>query len=96
MATYITLWKYTRDGLTDIRHTPERFEAVKAIYQKNGGKLIEAYSLIGAHDVMTIGELPDERALTKTVLQICANGRVTAQTMPALPIADFLDIVQQT
>ena len=45
---------------------------------------------------MTIGELPDERALTRTVLQICANGRVTAQTMPALPIAEFLEIVQQT
>ena len=55
MATYITLWKYTRDGLVDIRHTPERFEAVKAIYQKNGGKLIEAYSLIGPYDIMTIG-----------------------------------------
>jgi uncharacterized protein with GYD domain len=96
MAIYITLWKYTRDGLADIRHMPERCEAVKAIYQKNGGKLIEVYSLIGAHDVMTIGELPDEKALTKTVLQICAKGRVTAQTMPALPIADFFDIVQQT
>lgn len=94
MATYITLWKYTRDGLVDIRHTPERFEAVKAIYQKNGGKLIEAYSLIGPYDVMTIGELPDERALTKTVLQICANGRVTANTMSALPMADFLTLTQ--
>jgi len=94
MAVYITLWKYTRDGLTDIKHTPERFEAVKGIYKKNGGKLIEAYSLIGPHDVMTIGELPDERALTKTVLQICSNGRVTAQTMAALSMADFLTLTQ--
>jgi uncharacterized protein with GYD domain len=96
MAIYITVWKYTRDGLIDIRHTPERFEAVKEIYRKNGGRLIEAYGLVGAWDVMTIGELPDEHALTTAVLQICAKGRVTAQTMTALPIADFLEITQKS
>jgi uncharacterized protein with GYD domain len=94
MATYITLWKYTRDGLVDIRHMQERFDSVKAVYQQNGGKLINAYSIIGPFDVMTIGELPDERALTRTVLQICAKGRVTAQTMPALPMADFITLTQ--
>jgi len=95
MAVYITLWQYTRDGLVDIKHTPERFEAVKGIYKKNGGRLIEAYSLIGGYDVMTIGELPDEKALTRTVLQICSTGRVKAQTMAALPMTDFLDITQK-
>jgi len=94
MATYITLWKYTRDGLVDIRHMPERLEAVKAGYAKNGGKLIDAYSIIGPYDVMTIGELPDERAITRTVLEICANGRATAQTMTALPMEDFLTLTQ--
>ncbi len=95
MAIYITLWKYTRDGLLDIKHTPDRFEAVKEIYKKNGGKLIEAYGLIGCHDVMTVGELPDEKALTTAILQICGKGRVTAQTMTALPMADFLDAIQK-
>ena len=96
MATYITLWKYTRDGLIDIRHMQERFDSVKAVYQQNGGKLTSAYSLIGPYDIMTIGELPDERALTRTVLQICAKGRVTAQTMSALQMADFITLAQET
>ena len=96
MAIYITLWKYTRDGLIDIKHTPDRFEAVKEIYKKNGGKLIDAYGLIGPYDVMTVGELPDEKALTTAILQICAKGRVTAQTMTALPMADFLDVIKKS
>jgi uncharacterized protein with GYD domain len=96
MAIYVTLWKYTRDGLLDIKHTPERFEAVKEIYTKNGGKLLEAYGLIGPYDVMTIAQLPDEKALTTAILQICAKGRVTAQTMTALPMTDFLDIIKKS
>jgi uncharacterized protein with GYD domain len=31
MSTYVTLWKYTKDGLIDMRKTPERFEVVKKI-----------------------------------------------------------------
>jgi uncharacterized protein with GYD domain len=96
MAIYITVWKYTRDGLMDIKHTPERIEAVKEIYKKNGGKLIEAYSLIGRYDVITIGELPDEKALTTAILQICSKGRVTAQSMPALPMGDFFEAIKKS
>jgi uncharacterized protein with GYD domain len=94
MSLYITLWRYTRDGMIDIKNTPERFDAVKEIYKINGGKLIQAYSLIGSYDVITIGELPDEKALTKAILQICSKGRVTAHSMTALPIEDFLDIIR--
>jgi uncharacterized protein with GYD domain len=94
MSVYITFWSYTRDGMMDIKNTPERFEAVKEIYKVNGGKLLQAYSLIGPYDVVTIGELPDEKALTKAILQICSKGRVTANSMTALPIEDFLDIIR--
>jgi uncharacterized protein with GYD domain len=94
MAIYMTFWKYTRDGLMDIKHTPERYEAVKEIYRKNGGRIIDAYSLIGEYDVLTIGELPNEKALTATIIQICSKGRVTAQTMAALPMAEFLDAIK--
>lgn len=96
MPKYITLWKYTRDGLMDIKHTPERYEAVKKIYKKNGGRLTDAYAMIGTYDVITIGELPDEKALATAILQICAKGRVTAQSMVALPMDDFFQAIEKS
>lgn len=96
MPKYITLWKYTRDGMMDIKHTPERFEAVKVIYKNNGGKLIDAYALIGRYDVVTIGELPDEKALATAILQICSKGRVTAQSMIALPMDNFFEAIKKS
>jgi len=92
MQTYITLWKYTKEGLVDIRHTPERYKVVNEIIKSHGGKIISAYGLIGEYDVMTIVELPDEKALMSAILKISAKGRVIPKTMTAVPMDEFLRI----
>ncbi len=79
----------------DIRNTPSRFEAVKKIIESHGGKLIAIYGLIGEYDVMTIMEMPDKSAFTAAILKICSSGRITAQTMQALPIEEFLRITKE-
>jgi len=95
MPTYVTLWKYTKDGLTDMKKTPERYEAVKKIISNAGGKLLSIYGLIGEYDVVTVMELPNEKAAASTMLKICAKGRITSQTMTALPIDDFLKVAKE-
>ncbi|MCK5186026.1 MAG: GYD domain-containing protein [Deltaproteobacteria bacterium] len=95
MSTYVTLWKYTKDGLIDMRKTPERFEVVKKIINDAGGKLLSIYGLIGEYDVITIMEVPDEKVAASTILKICSKGRITSQTMTALTIDDFLKIAKE-
>ncbi len=95
MPVYITLWKYTRDGLMDIRNTASRFEAVKKIIESHGGKLLCIYGLIGEYDVMTIMEMPDKSAFTATILKICSSGRISAESMQAIPIEEFLKITKE-
>jgi uncharacterized protein with GYD domain len=94
MATFVTLWKYTKDGLVDMKKTPERFEVVKKLITDAGGKLISVYGLIGEYDVMTIMEMPDEKAAITTILKICSKGRVIPMTMTALSIEDFLKLTK--
>ncbi|MCX8042668.1 MAG: GYD domain-containing protein [Desulfobacterota bacterium] len=95
MPTYITLWKYTKEGLTDIKNTAERYKAVNEIINAHGGKVISAYGLIGRYDVMTIVELPDERALISSILKICSKGRVTSETLTAVSIEEFLKLTRE-
>ena len=95
MSTYVTLWKYTKDGLIDMRKTPERFEVVKKIINDAGGKLLSIYGLIGEYDVITIMEVLDEKVAASTILKICSKGRITSQTMTALTIDDFLKIAKE-
>ena len=95
MSTYVTLWKYTRDGLMDMKNTPDRYEVVKKIINDAGGKLLSIYGLIGEYDVITLMEMPDEKVAASIILKICSKGRITAQTMTALSIDDFIKIVKE-
>ena len=95
MQIYVTLWKYTKDGLMDIKKTPKNFELAKKIIKNAGGKLLSIYGLIGEYDVITVMEMPDEKVATSTILRICSTGRITSQTMTALSIDDFLKIAKK-
>jgi len=95
MALYVTLWKYTKDGLVDIKKTPRRFEMVKKLISDAGGKLISIYGLIGKYDLVTVMEMPSEKVAATTILKICSTGRITSQTMTALSIDDFLGIIKK-
>jgi uncharacterized protein with GYD domain len=95
MQTYVTLWKYTKDGLVDMNNTPDRYEAVKKIISDAGGKLISIYGLIGEYDVITIIEMPDEKVAASTIMKICSKGRISSRTMTALSIEDFLKITKE-
>ncbi|MBW2221808.1 MAG: GYD domain-containing protein [Deltaproteobacteria bacterium] len=95
MQTYVTLWKYTKDGLMDIKKTPKRFEFVKKVINSAGGKLLSIYGLVGEYDVVTVMEMPDEKAAAATILKICSTGRITSQTMIALSVDEFLKIAKE-
>ena len=95
MPLYVTLWKYTKDGLVDIKYTTDRYKVVNEIIKSHGGRVVNGYGLIGEYDVMTIVELPDEKALVSSILKICSKGRVTSQTLTALPMEDFLKITRE-
>jgi uncharacterized protein with GYD domain len=79
----------------DIANTGKRFESTKRIIEKNGGKLLEIYGLVGEYDVITVIQMPNKSALAATILKICTSGRITAKTMSALPIEEFLSITGQ-
>jgi uncharacterized protein with GYD domain len=95
MQTYVTLWKYTKDGLMDIKKTNKRFEFAKKVVKDAGGKLLFVYGLVGKYDLMTVMEMPNEKVAAATILKICSTGRITSQTMTALSLEDFIDITKE-
>lgn len=95
MQTYVTLWKYTKDGLMDIKKTNKRFELAKKVVKDAGGEVLAVYGLVGKYDLMTVMEMPNEKVAAATILKICSTGRVTSQTMTALSLDEFISITQK-
>jgi uncharacterized protein with GYD domain len=43
MPTYVTLFKWTEQGVKDVKNAPARFEAAKKLTESLGGKILGLY-----------------------------------------------------
>ena len=93
MPTYISLIKYTRQGISTIKEGPNRLDANKEILNRYGSELKAFYLTMGRHDIVTISEAPDDAAAAKVALTVGSAGSVTTETMRAFTEDEYREIV---
>jgi uncharacterized protein with GYD domain len=93
MATYLILYKYTKQGINNIKDAPKRVEAAKKAAVAAGVTIKETLWLQGEYDFMVITESNDETAATAFGLNIAKQGNVRATTMRAFTIAEMEKIL---
>lgn len=93
MPTFVTLIRFTSEGLKTIKDAPQRIANVNKNISDAGGKLIGAYNLLGRYDALLITEFPSERDALKVFLKSGATGAVTTETLTAVPRDEFLKVV---
>jgi len=93
MATYLTLYKYTQQGINNIKDAPKRVEAAKKAAAEAGMTVRETLGLQGEYDFMAISESNDETAATAFALNVAKQGNVTSMTMRAFTIAEMEKIL---
>ena len=93
MATYLLLLNYTDQGIRNIKESPKRVDAARALARKHGAELKEFYLTMGAYDIVTVVEAPSDEAVAKFVLATGALGNVRSTTLKAFPEAEFRKIV---
>ena len=54
MPTYVTLFKWTEQGVKDVKNAPARFEASKKLTQSLGGKVLGLYVTMGNAKTVTM------------------------------------------
>ncbi len=93
MATYIMLINYTDQGIRNVKDSPNRLDAAKALAQNLGGEFKQTYLTLGAYDFVAILELPDDAAAAKLALTIGALGNIRSTTLKAFNEAEYRDII---
>jgi uncharacterized protein with GYD domain len=89
MPTYISLLRYTQQGMTTIKQGPTRLDVAKEVYRRAGGELKAFYLTMGQYDAVVISELPDDLAGAKLALALGSQGNVRTETMRALTEEEF-------
>jgi len=93
MATYISLIKFTPQGITTIKDGPSRLDAGKETLRKFGSELRAFYLTMGRYDIVTVSDAPDDSAAAKVSLTIGSAGNVRTETLRAFTEDEYREIV---
>ena len=95
MPRYVVLVNWTEQGLKNVKQTLQRTDSGADLAQKHGLKLEQAYWTVGAYDMLTIFEAPDEEALSAHLLEIGSLGNVRTTTLRAYDEQEMSGILQR-
>lgn len=93
MATYVTLLRYTQQGITTIKDAPGRIEAARKTYRALGAELKAIYLVMGQYDFVAVIEAPDDATAAKASLALGSRGNVSSETLRAFAEDEFRSIV---
>jgi uncharacterized protein with GYD domain len=82
MATYVVLASFTDQGIRNVKESPDRLAAFKAMAEKMGVTMKSALYTVGAYDMVNVVEGSDE-AVTAVLLKLGSLGNIRTQTLRA-------------
>ena len=92
MATYISLMKFTDQGIRNIKDSPDRYGTFKAMAEKLGITVKGFYYTTGRYDGISIVEGTDE-AVTTALLKAGSLGNMRTETLRGFTIEEAKRII---
>ncbi len=93
MPHYITLIRWTAQGIKNVKDSPKRAQAARAAIEKAGGKWLSFYYTMGEYDAVAIVEAPNDETAMAVLLAIGSQGSVRTTTLKAFPEAQGAKII---
>jgi uncharacterized protein with GYD domain len=89
MPTYVSLLRFTEQGVKAIKDHPKRRAAAAKVIAGMGGKLVHSYLTMGRYDIVAIIEAPDDETAAKFALITGSNGNVSTETLRAFTETEY-------
>ena len=93
MNTFISLIKFTKEGIENIKESPMRLDNARRAFQAFGGELKAFYLVMGQYDAVVISQAPDTVSAAKVSLLIGSAGAVRTQTLVAFEESQYKEII---
>jgi uncharacterized protein with GYD domain len=93
MPTYVTLFRWTQQGIEDVKQSPDRLDKARELFRQMGGELKAFYLVMGQYDAVAIGEAPDDETMARIALAAGARGAVRSETMRAFTEGEYRGII---
>ena len=90
MPTYIMLSTLTSEGVQTVKNNPQRIKEVNKEVEQIGAKVVAQWAVLGQFDFINVIEAPDEKTMAKVSLELGSRGTASYQSLPAIPIDEFI------
>src|ERR671935_254521 len=92
---YVTLMRWTSQGVAGLPAWRERVEEGERIIQEAGGELIGVYVTLGRYDVVEIFEAPDDDTAAEILMKLQRHGAEHTETLRAFTREEAENIIRR-
>jgi uncharacterized protein with GYD domain len=92
---YVSLMRWTSQGLAGLPRWRERVEEGERIIEEAGGRLIGVYVTLGRYDVVEIFEAPTDEVAVEILMKLQRFGAEHTETLRAFTREEAEDIVRR-
>ncbi len=90
MPTYLMFATLSPEGVQTIKNNPQRIKEVNREVEQLGAKVMMQWGTLGRFDFVSVVEAPDEATMARVSLELGSRGTAKYETLPAIPIDDFI------
>lgn len=83
MKHFIVLATWTDQGIRNVKQSPERLDAFKALCAKHGAAMRSFHMTMGEHDMVVHMDAPDDETMARISLTLAQAGNIRTTTLPA-------------
>jgi uncharacterized protein with GYD domain len=95
MPTYISLMRWTSQGMAGLPAWRERVEEGERIIKDAGGGLIGVYVTLGRYDVVEIFEAPDDEKAAEILMKLQRHGAEHTETLRGFTREEAEEIIRR-
>lgn len=96
MPTFVVLGKFSQEGVTKIKESPQRLAAARRVVKSVGGEIKEFYYTMGRYDFVAITGGPSNEAVMQALFTIGSVGAVRTETLAAILDEKAAEIIRES
>jgi uncharacterized protein with GYD domain len=93
MAQYIILMNWTDQGVRNVKDSPKRLDAARAVAKKLGAEMKDFYMTMGDFDMVAHIDAPNDESVAKFILGVAGGGNVRTKTLKAFSEDEYRKII---
>ena len=93
MPTYISLLRFTQQGVEKIKDGPARLDSARKGYEAMGARVKDFYLVLGRYDAVVVSEAPNDEVVAKLALALGSRGNVRSETLRAFTETEYRSLV---